>query len=139
IFQPLILLPNKRINASGILPHFLGFNSLRDYEKNSPSKNNFIFSCSGSAFLITRSLFLKLRGFDSEYFMYFEDSDLCWRAVLSGETIEVVPNAIVTHDYEPIPKTNYFNLSKKYFYYERNRILTIFKNYSLSTLILLMP
>jgi len=34
----------------------------------------------GTAMLMRKSLFLKLGGFDTAYFMYFEDQDLCYRA-----------------------------------------------------------
>lgn len=36
-------------------------------------------------------------GFDPEYFMYVEETDLCWRAAAAGFTVRYVAEAIVEH------------------------------------------
>lgn len=45
-----------------------------------------------------RASFASLGGFDSQYHMYFEDVDLCYRAHLAHEQVFVVPSAYVVHD-----------------------------------------
>ncbi|HEV2174917.1 MAG TPA: glycosyltransferase family 2 protein [Nitrospira sp.] len=52
---------------------------------------------SGCALAIGRGLFTNLGGFDSSYFMFCEDLDLCWRALLTGSRLSVVPEARVVH------------------------------------------
>lgn len=52
---------------------------------------------SGSAMLIRRSAFKKIGGFCAEYFMYFEDVDLCWRMNAEGYSCCFEPTAEVTH------------------------------------------
>ena len=52
---------------------------------------------SGCAFAISRQLFSRLGGFDDAYFMFCEDLDLCWRALLSGGDVRVIPDAAVKH------------------------------------------
>ena len=52
---------------------------------------------SGCALATTRSVFTALGGFDAEYFMFCEDLDLCWRALLSGYEVRVTPEARVRH------------------------------------------
>ena len=52
---------------------------------------------SGACFLGRRSALAELGGFDEAYFMYAEDTDLCWRARRAGWGVTYVPAAVVTH------------------------------------------
>ncbi len=51
----------------------------------------------GCAFMTTRSAFEELGGFDAKFFMFCEDLDLCWRALLRGYDLLVVADAKVHH------------------------------------------
>jgi N-acetylglucosaminyl-diphospho-decaprenol L-rhamnosyltransferase len=52
---------------------------------------------SGACFLVRRSMFEQVGGFDEAYFMYLEDVDLCWRLGRAGWTVAYLPTAEVTH------------------------------------------
>ena len=52
---------------------------------------------SGSCFLARRSALEELGGFDEAYFMYLEDTDLCWRAHDAGWGVGFAGTAEVTH------------------------------------------
>lgn len=52
---------------------------------------------SGSCFLVRRSAWNDLGGFDPSYFMYVEDVDLCWRARRAGWGVAYEPSAVVVH------------------------------------------
>jgi N-acetylglucosaminyl-diphospho-decaprenol L-rhamnosyltransferase len=52
---------------------------------------------SGSCFLARRSTWDQLQGFDESYFMYAEDTDLCWRAHRAGWRIGFEPAARIVH------------------------------------------
>jgi N-acetylglucosaminyl-diphospho-decaprenol L-rhamnosyltransferase len=52
---------------------------------------------SGACFLIRRSVFDRIGGFDERYFMFAEDMDLCWRVGHAGYRVTTAPSAIVTH------------------------------------------
>ena len=52
---------------------------------------------SGAFFMIRRTSFESLGGFDESYFMFAEDMDLCWRAHEIGIGVGVAPVAVVTH------------------------------------------
>lgn len=53
---------------------------------------------SGACLLVSRALWERLGGFDEEYFLYWEDVDLSWRAREAGATLTVVPDARAVHD-----------------------------------------
>lgn len=52
---------------------------------------------SGCLMLVERELWEALGGFDPRFFMYSEDTDLCWRAAQAGARPVLVPSARVTH------------------------------------------
>ena len=81
---------------SGVDRHQCGMNvDLVGYPGLSDSHNPFYTV--GCAFLISAPLFRFLEGFDSSYFMYHEEIDLCWRAMLHGHTVKRIPEAKVQH------------------------------------------
>jgi GT2 family glycosyltransferase len=88
---------------------------------------------SGAAFLIHRELFLELGGFESMFFLYYEDTDLSLRLHLLGKRYVIVPGAMVYHNSE-----SRFGLQKLY-HLERNRYLSLFSLMSAGMLILMAP
>jgi N-acetylglucosaminyl-diphospho-decaprenol L-rhamnosyltransferase len=52
---------------------------------------------SGSCFLARRAALEELGGFDEAFFMYLEDTDLCWRAHHAGWGVGFAGTASVTH------------------------------------------
>jgi GT2 family glycosyltransferase len=56
-----------------------------------------IDSGSGACLLIRRSVWDRLGGFDTGFFMYGEDLDLCWRIHQLGDTVWYEPSARVVH------------------------------------------
>ncbi len=52
---------------------------------------------SGACFLIRRTAWDSVGGFDPSYFMYMEDVDLCWRLGRAGWRVAYQPDAEVVH------------------------------------------
>lgn len=52
---------------------------------------------SGAAFLIRRSAWDRLGGLHTGYFMYFEETDLCFRVHEGGGDVVLVPDARIVH------------------------------------------
>ncbi len=52
---------------------------------------------SGAALFIQKEIFEKIRGFDENFFMYFEDEDLCRRIRILGYKVLYYPNFIIYH------------------------------------------
>ncbi|MBV9466312.1 MAG: glycosyltransferase family 2 protein [Solirubrobacterales bacterium] len=88
---------------------------------------------SGACCLIRRSVFLELGGFVEEFFMYYDDVDLGWRANMAGYRVVYDPRAVVSHAYA------FARRGKKWLYLERNRLFTVIANYQPRTLLLLAP
>jgi GT2 family glycosyltransferase len=88
---------------------------------------------SGAGLLLRRSAFLELVGFIEEFFLYYEDTNLCWRAFLAGMRLVYCPAATVIHDYE------FGGRAQKWFLLERNRLFSVLTNYEARTLLLLAP
>ena len=51
----------------------------------------------GCCLFMKRDFFIELGGFDKDFFMYFEDNDLCDRIIKNGKTVVEVPSAKVIH------------------------------------------
>jgi len=96
-----------------------------------------IFSPKGVCFLMRKSLFNKIGGFDKDYFAYFEESDLFWRVWLSGYTIHFVPESICYHKVGgtctklPSVVIDYNSF--------KNRICTLIKNLNRINLTFILP
>lgn len=52
---------------------------------------------SGAAFVVPRDFFHALGGFDADFFLYFEDVDLCFRAKACGGVVWRTPFFVVKH------------------------------------------
>lgn len=84
-----------------------------------------IFSPCAAAALYSREEFLKLGGFDEDYFSYFEDVDLGFRLRLNGTKCLYVPDAVVHHvGSASTGKRSDFSVFHGY----RNMIWTFFKD-----------
>jgi GT2 family glycosyltransferase len=56
-----------------------------------------IFWASGACFIIRKSVFTQLQGFDTDFFAHQEEIDLCWRAKNLGHEIVYCPESTVYH------------------------------------------
>ena len=69
-------------------------NLLNDKKAEGDTCYEFIVGCS---FLIKRDLFEKIGGFDKDFFMYFEDNDLCDKVILNKKSIIEIPDSKMIH------------------------------------------
>lgn len=89
---------------------------------------------SGASFAIRRALWERLGGFDPAFYMYYEETDLSWRARLLGYQSRYVPASVVYHDDRPgQPSAN------QLYYSFRNRYVLLLKAWRWTTLALLLP
>lgn len=84
-----------------------------------------IFWASGACLFIRTKLFHEMGGFDSLFFAHMEEIDLCWRILLTGKKICVVPQSEVFHlGAATLTETN----PQKTFLNFRNNLLMLYKN-----------
>ena len=93
-----------------------------------------IFYPDGAIF-IKKEMFERIGGFDEELFLYGEDRDLCWRVLLAGGTISYCPSAIFYHASRCVNNTNFSRRKIA----ERNIIRSMLKNYTLKSLLFILP
>tara|TARA_B100001057_G_scaffold499090_1_gene608476 strand:+ start:8126 stop:9010 length:885 start_codon:yes stop_codon:yes gene_type:complete len=96
----------------------------------------------GCCFLMERDFFNQLGGFDENFFMYFEDNDLCDRTIQNGKVIMEIPSSRFIHLENSSSKKNFFQSIKmslihkisSYIYLNKNLgyksfLFHIFKNF----------
>lgn len=89
-----------------------------------------IFWATGAALMIRSELYLKAGGLDKDFFAHMEEIDLCWRILLSGYDIKVVPQSIAYHlGGGSLPASN----PRKTYLNFRNNLLLLHKNLPDST------
>ncbi len=95
-----------------------------------------IFTCKGASMIVRRKVIEQVGTFDSDFFTYYEDTDLCWRIRLAGYKILYVPTSIVYHKGSgSIPTVGIKSLFFQVYLMKRNRITTLLKNYEIQNLI----
>jgi len=143
--QSLILLEPKTaaekidplVNTTGNLIHFLffGFTSSYRFKKSALKIKDGceIFYASGCSFIIRKTVFQEVGGYNEDYYMYHDDLDLSLKVRLAGYKVILATKSLVWHKYE-------FERSVRMLYYmERNRLLSFFSFYPLGQIIILSP
>lgn len=131
--QPKILYghPRDLLNAvgsyftsTGILYHY-GYRkkqALSQYNKRLR-----IYSAKGAAMLLRRKALDKVGLFDEDFFIFFEETDLCHRLWLAGYTVMYEPSSIIYH-YEAVDTTKQMQEFTRTYLSFRNRICSYLKN-----------
>jgi GT2 family glycosyltransferase len=130
VVQPLLFFYDNPsvVNDAG---HFIDkFGIVYSRDSNSSSDASMIaedeiFGAAGAAIIVRRNIFEDLNGFDSDFFMLFEETDFCWRVWLSGHRVLLVPSSVVYHK----ARASYrLELDISYLF-NRNRLCSMLKNY----------
>jgi GT2 family glycosyltransferase len=109
--------------------------SVKYWYKDYPlDKKMFVGSASGAAMMMRKSDFLLVKGFDEQYFMYWEDGDLCRKIQKLGKKILYFPEYNLIH--KRGGSTNN-KLRSAYSWFIRSRYLYFRKYYSAPLALLL--
>lgn len=138
--QPKILLLNNRaiLNSAGNEIHIAGFGVCRGIgtpDSGQYDKIDNIGYASGACVLISRDALEEIGLLDEIFFAYGEDKDWGWRAKMLGYRSIYVPTARVYHRWSAVLGSS----PVKMYYLELERLISIWKNYSKGTIILLAP
>tara|TARA_B100000686_G_C16806090_1_gene990575 strand:+ start:8916 stop:10352 length:1437 start_codon:yes stop_codon:yes gene_type:complete len=95
----------------------IGFSNAKhlaiDFNRNSLPKNKVVVDAvSGAFFAIKRETFLSVRGMDEDFFLHFEDLDLCRRIREIGKNVVFTPNISIFH-YQGASKSNSISFVSK--------------------------
>lgn len=100
-----------------------------------------ILAAKSAGMFIRKDVFEKIGGFDPDYFIYVEETDLGWRCWLAGYKAVFVPESVVYHEFGTSTiilgksKNNY----NAKFHGCKNYILTLFKNLELKNIFTILP
>ena len=147
LVQPkLLTMGTNKYNYAGDYLTRYGF--LAERAQSSIDKGQFddpakIFSYNTASVYFPKKLFLKLGGYDEDYFFYWEEPDLCFRAWLKNHQVWFDPAITVEHAFgQPVKEKNYQKTNranKAAFYGCRNMLTTLIKNLSFKELLLVLP
>jgi len=123
-----------RIQSVGSFLDPLGYDHVKQITGGHPEM---IFYAGGAAFIIKKDIIDKIsingEFFDSDYFVYYDEVDVCWRALLAGWKIVSVPTSVVFHRTKRVLQPHFI------YFQARNRIMTLVKNYALPNLFKYLP
>jgi len=136
--QPLLMLypETQKINSNGNIIQYLGFgySSYNSHALTSIAlREHRINYASGAATILRPEALHEVSLFEEFMFMYLEDLDLGWRLTLAGWENYLVPESVVYHKYE------FHRGMRQFYFFERNRLWILLKNYRPLTLLLLLP
>jgi GT2 family glycosyltransferase len=69
---------------------------MRALLKNDPAPRS-VEALSGASLMVRRTVFERVHGFSTDYFMYAEDIDLCAKIRKQGLIVKYVPQAVIVH------------------------------------------
>lgn len=139
-FAPLVLFNDRRdtVDSAGLTISVLGHGvqNLLGERVERVAEVHEVFGVSGTAALFRRELLQDVGLFDEDYFAYYEDVDLAWRARLRGWRARLVPEAIVYHAHSAtLGRGSPF----KKRLLTRNRLWTIAKDYQFPAVGFFLP
>ena len=95
-----------------------------------------LFWTCGSAMLVRTDAVRRVGLLDLDFFMHFEEIDLCWRLRLAGYRLVAVPSSVIYHHAGwSLPAASF----RKSYLNHRNNLVMLFKNLPALTLSWLLP
>lgn len=89
-----------------------------------------VFWATGAALMVRSEVYLSVGGLDKDFFAHMEEIDLCWRILLAGYDIKVIPQSVAYHlGGGSLPASN----PRKTYLNFRNNLLLLHKNLPDST------
>ncbi|MGB9980272.1 glycosyltransferase family 2 protein [Methanobacterium sp.] len=130
-----LLFDGSAINTCGNINHFTGLAFTRGLGDDISKFNQTecIKGLSGVCFAMERKCYWKIGGFDENYFLYMEDTDISWKIHTNGCKMLYIPNAVIYHDYVlQVPP-------EKIYHVERGRYIILKKYLTWREYLLLAP
>jgi GT2 family glycosyltransferase len=135
LVSPQILFADRpTVNAGENPVHLTGLSWCGHYDEPPESgPPRIAFTTSGACHVVRADAFRAVGGYCEDYFVLYDDPDLCWRLWLAGWEVWFCPDARATHDYR------FGENPQKWFWLERHRLSSVLVNYAGPTLAVLAP
>ena len=100
-----------------------------------------LLAAKSAGMFIRKSVFDEIEGFDNDYFIFVEETDLGWRARLKGHKTIFAYDSVVYHYFSAtnVLVDKNFNNYLVRFHGTKNYIMTLYKNLSFRNLIFILP
>lgn len=130
--------PSVIDSVGGTLDRFGNGNDLgrNEKDKGQYDERREIFYATFAAVMIRRTVLQEVGLFDPDFFVYYEDADLCWRIRLSGYSIVCIPQSVVYHLRRGTSKKTP-DLVR--FHRRKNRLVFLIANHNLANLARVVP
>ena len=125
------------LTPTGFLYHF-GY--LKDRMQLKYNKKMEIFSAKGACMLLRRKAIEEVGLFDEDFFIFFEETDLCFRFWLAGYSVMYEPKSVIYHlGGGDTTSSNSYQHEKRAYLSFRNMICCYIKNFGTKNLITIFP
>jgi GT2 family glycosyltransferase len=140
VVGPALYDSNMKRRTNGSISHVkkIRGSKLSSSINNIPEDNMCCDFLVGCCLFMKRDFFIELGGFDKDFFMYFEDNDLCDRIIKNGKTVVEVPSAKVIHLENSSSKKNSFQNYKLAIIHKISEYIYLKKKISLIDLIIII-
>tara|TARA_B100000029_G_C17594184_1_gene963515 strand:- start:1646 stop:2476 length:831 start_codon:yes stop_codon:yes gene_type:complete len=135
--------PHMVISISYFLKlHYLGLINYYNYEDVDNTFIQKVDSISGCCMMFRKKTFVDNKGFNENFFLYFEDTYFCWKINKTKQSVFYYPNACIIHHGGLSTKT--LPLLLKYFYFYKSLLIFIiinineYKNFLINCILLLI-
>lgn len=125
------------LTFTGFLYHF-GY--LKDRMQLKCNKKMKIFSAKGACMFLRRKAIEEVGLFDEDFFIFFEETDLCFRLWLAGYSVVYEPESVIYHlGGGDTTLSNSYQYEKRLYLSFRNMICCYIKNFGTNNLITIFP
>ena len=140
VVGPALFDSNMKRRTNGSISHVkkIRGSKLSSSINNIPEDNMCCDFLVGCCLFMKKDFFMELGGFDKDFFMYFEDNDLCDRIIKNGKTVVEVPSAKVIHLENSSSKKNSFQNYKLALIHKISEYIYLKKKISLIDLIIII-
>ena len=142
IVQLKLVYPNGLIDSCGGVLDELGY-PIELGRGDKSAENCFevreILYAKGASLLVSKKIFDELKGFDTEYFYGYDDTDFSFRALKRGYKVVFFPATVIHHEHGALPKDLRSREIRLTYFLESRRLYFLLKNFSRGYLFRKMP
>ena len=125
------------LTFTGFLYHF-GYLKNRSQKKYTTQKE--IFSAKGAAMLLRRVAIENVGLFDEDFFIFFEETDLCFRLWLAGYTVVYEPKSVLYHlGGGDTTSSDSYKYERRMYLSFRNMLCSYLKNFGMQNSFTILP